>query len=47
MRADECLFLGGKSGRAADIAAMTDFDPTATWGGSRLLQRKTHRSFLR
>jgi hypothetical protein len=33
MRPGECLFLG-KSRRAADIAAMADFDPKKTSRGS-------------
>jgi ABC-type uncharacterized transport system substrate-binding protein len=31
MHADECLFMG-ESGRAADIPAMTDFEPQAVFG---------------
>jgi hypothetical protein len=31
MRADECLFMG-ESGCAADITAMTDFEPQAVFG---------------
>src|SRR5438094_10630861 len=33
MRAGECLFMG-ESGRAADIPAMTDFEPQAVFGSS-------------
>jgi hypothetical protein len=38
MRAGECLFMG-KSGRAADITAMTNFEPQAVFGS-------THRTCL-